>query len=66
MNKILDFFKRNKDKDLQKVAEKQLKENFGVIKSLRDYDEGKKDISTAELERRMPNIRVASKAGGNL
>ncbi len=32
----------------------------GVIKSLKDYDEGKKQISTANIERCLPNIRVTS------
>ena len=35
------------------VAKEQLKEHRDVIESLRDYDEGKKDIHTADLERRL-------------
>jgi hypothetical protein len=54
------FNKKAKNQDIEKVAEQQLKKNFGAIKSLRDYDEGKKNISTAIIEKRMPNIRVAS------
>ncbi len=42
-----------------KVVEKQLEKNRGVIESLRDYDEGKKDISTAEVERRLHDIQAA-------
>jgi hypothetical protein len=57
---IFSFFKKNKD--LKKVAEQQLEKNADIITSLRDYDEGKKDISTANLEKRLPNIRVASRA----
>ena len=49
---------RKKEKSLQQVAEKELKQNIRVIESLRDYDEGKKDISTSSLERRLRNIRV--------
>jgi len=55
---MLKFF-TTKEKNIKKVAEKQLKKNISVIKSLRDYDEGKKDISTTNIERRLPNIRVA-------
>ena len=51
-----------KQKDLKEVAEKQLRENISSIISLRDYDEGKKDISTSDIERRLPDIRVASQS----
>lgn len=44
--------------ELQEVTEKQLKENMPAIESLRDYDTGKKDISTSDIERRLPDIRV--------
>jgi hypothetical protein len=60
---MTNFWKKlfgNKNTDtVTQVAKKQLEENIGVIKSLRDYDEGKKDISTADIERRVPNLRVA-------
>ena len=58
--KILSFFVKKNKNDFDKVVEKQLKENVHVIESLRDYDIGKKDISTRTLEKRLPNIRVAS------
>jgi hypothetical protein len=60
----MKFFNKliNKEKKFKKVAEEQLEENATIIKSLRDYDEGKKDISTSELETRLPNIRVTSGA----
>lgn len=62
MNKILKFWKSNKDKkNIKAVTEKQLSKNMDVIKSLRDYDEGKKDISTNNIRRYLPDIRVASK-----
>lgn len=35
------------------VAKEQLKEHRDVIESLRDYDEGKKDIHTADLEQHL-------------
>ena len=54
------FTRKNKENQIQQVAEKQLKKNVGVIESLRDYDAGKKDISTDTAKRRLPDIRVAS------
>lgn len=56
---MFGFLKKKKD-SIKKVAEKQLEENKEVIESLRDYDEGKKDIQTRDLERRLPDIRVTS------
>jgi hypothetical protein len=57
------FFKQHKAKNTQneviRVAEKQLDENRDIIESLRDYDIGKKDISTANVERRMQDIQPA-------
>ncbi len=55
---IFDLFKKKNNNDLKELAEKELKENINILKSLRDYDQGKKEISTLELERRLPNIRV--------
>ncbi len=37
--------------EVKKIVEKKLNENRAVIESLRDYDEGKKDISTTAVER---------------
>ncbi|MBI4065830.1 hypothetical protein HY412_01385 [Candidatus Kaiserbacteria bacterium] len=54
---MFTLFKKS-DK-IQKVAEKQLKKNMSVIESLRDYDIGKKTISTRTAEQRLPHIRVA-------
>jgi hypothetical protein len=42
--------------DVLKAAEGELKKNRSVIESLRDYDAGKKDIHTADVERRLRNI----------
>ena len=50
---MFNIFKK-KNKDLKEVAEKQLNKNISVIESLRDYDTGKKDISTRIIERRLP------------
>ena len=48
-----------KKNDIKAVAERQLSENMSSIVSLKEYDEGKKDISTTDIERSLPNIRVA-------
>jgi hypothetical protein len=57
---MFEFLKRNKNKsDVLKVAEKQLRENRAALESLRDYDSGKKSISTSHVERRLGNVRVA-------
>jgi len=57
MKKLLSFLKSNKDSKAKKVIEKELKENIKVIESLRDYDQGKKEISTSELEKRLSNVQ---------
>lgn len=46
---------------LKDITEKQLNKNIEVIKSLRDYDEGKKDISTDGVERYLSGIRITPK-----
>jgi hypothetical protein len=57
---VFGFFRNRKNtRDLQEVVEKQLEKNMRVIESLRDYDTGKKDISTDTAEERLPGIRVA-------
>lgn len=57
---MFKLFKSAKDTDLRKVAEKQLQKNVRVIESLRDYDAGKKDISTRSAEEHLPGVRTAS------
>lgn len=62
-NPIMFAFLKKTDSESQKLlktAKQALEANRGVIESLRDYDAGKKDISTDTAERRLPNIRVAS------
>lgn len=53
-------FLRKKNKDIKKVAEEQLQKHIEVLQSLKDYDSGKKDISTSDIERHLPNIRLAT------
>ncbi len=59
---MFKFWKKmpeNKAKDeVVKVAEQQLEENRATIESLRDYDIGKKDIPTSDVERRLRNIQT--------
>lgn len=57
MKRFIHFFK-NSEKDFKKVVEKQLKNNARVIESLRDYDLGKKEISTSNVEKRLPDLRI--------
>lgn len=59
MTYIKNLFRKKDSSDIKEVAEKQLQENIGVIKSLRDYDEGRKEISTTNIETRLPDIRTA-------
>ena len=51
--------KNKGESEVVQVAEKQLEEKRAIIESLRDYDSGKKDIPTRDVERRLPGIRVA-------
>lgn len=55
---MLNFLKRKKNKkNFNSVAKKQLRENREVLKSLREYDEGKKEISTANVRKHLQCIR---------
>ena len=55
---MFQFWKSGNGAPIKKVAERQLRMNEDVIKSLRDHDEGKKTISTSNIERRLPSVRV--------
>ena len=52
------YRKKEDSLDIRKIAEEQLAENMEVIKSLRDYDEGKKNIQTTNIEKRLPYIQT--------
>lgn len=59
--KMFSFFKKKEEKkDVQQVAKKQLKANEAVFQSLRDYDEGKKEISTTDVKRHLQAVQSAS------
>ena len=61
MKNFFTFWKSKKNTpDLSAVTEKQLSKNIEVIKSLQDYDEGEKDISTSNVQKYLPRIRVTS------
>ncbi|MBX2866445.1 hypothetical protein KTR10_00575 [Candidatus Kaiserbacteria bacterium] len=55
---MFNFLKRKKN--ITQIAERQLKENKQVIESLRDYDEGKKVISTDNVADRLSNVQTSS------
>ena len=46
--------------DVKKVAKKQLDDNREVFESLRAYDEGEKEISTADVERHLRDLQPTS------
>ena len=48
------------ENNIEAVIEKQLAKNIEVIKSLRDYDDGKKDISITNVIKHFPNIKITS------
>tara|TARA_B100000678_G_C17744324_1_gene316041 strand:+ start:83 stop:256 length:174 start_codon:yes stop_codon:yes gene_type:complete len=57
MKKFLQKVLNNsQDKTLALLATKKIKENNEVLQSLKDYDEGKKKISTTNIEKRLSNI----------
>lgn len=54
------FTAKEKNTDIQKVAKRELKENKKVLESLRDYDEGKKEIPTTNIKRRLSGVQTTS------
>jgi hypothetical protein len=57
---MFKLFKKRKETDLTQVVERQLQKNREAIESLREYDAGRKDISTRTAEERLPGIRIAA------
>jgi hypothetical protein len=51
--------KNKAQKDVLTVAKQQLKEKRAIIESLRDYDTGKKTISTTDIAKRVRDIQTA-------
>ena len=59
MDKILTFLRlKKKTRNLEIITKEQLAKNMEVIKSLRDYDQGKKDIPTHNVQKHLPRVRV--------
>ncbi len=56
---IYSFFSKKNAPDYGKLLKKTLERNHAVIESLRDYDTGKKDISTRAVERHFPGVRTS-------
>jgi len=55
-NKIRN--KRQSEKpDIETIAEEQFKKHQAVFESLKAYDEGKKDISTANVREHLRHLR---------
>ena len=43
--------------DIKVIAKQQLDENRGVFESLKEYDEGKKDISTTNVKSHLRDLQ---------
>ena len=59
MFSILRWMKGEHNAEIMRVAKKQLAQNREVLESLRDYDAGKKDIPTTDVERRLQHLQTA-------
>lgn len=45
---------------VQDIAKKQLEENRAVFESLKQYDEGKKDIPTTHVRKHLRDLQTTS------
>ena len=57
------FWFRRKDKqaaDVTAIAHKKLDQNRAVFESLKEYDEGKKDISTTNVKEHLRDLQPTS------
>lgn len=48
--------KKSSGKSVREIAEREFRENRKVLESLRDYDAGKKEISTRDIQERMRSL----------
>lgn len=56
---LFSFFKKKKDtREVDSIAREKLAANKSVLESLRAYDQGEKEISTAGVEKRLQDIRT--------
>lgn len=44
-------------KNIRTIVKEQLKQNRAVFESLRDYDAGKKEISTTNIRKHLRNLQ---------
>jgi hypothetical protein len=58
LKKLFTKKDKNSNKNINKIAEKELRENFSAIKSLKDYDQGKKQISTNRVADRLQDLQT--------
>jgi hypothetical protein len=48
-----------KKKNIDVIAKRELRANFDVIQSLKEYDQGKKTISTDRVSGRMQDLQTS-------
>lgn len=54
---MFNFWKTTKNtNDISVIAKKQLDKNRAVFESLKAYDEGKKNISTTNIKKRLQHL----------
>lgn len=51
-------FWKKRNNNINKIAKKELRENLSVLESLKDYDQGKKEISTTKVADRMRDLQT--------
>lgn len=57
MFKFLMWRKKENSNGIKKIAKEELEKNRAVLESLRDYDQGKKEISTTNVKRHLRDIQ---------
>ena len=58
MKKVFEKFFKKKNINIDDVIKKALRDNFSVLKSLQDHDQGKKEISTTNVADRMRDLQT--------
>jgi len=57
MFKFLMWGKKEGNNTVKKLAKDELEKNRALFESLRDYDQGKKDISTTNVKRHLRDLQ---------
>ncbi len=57
MIKFWTWGKKENSNSIEKLAKEELKQNRAVFESLRDYDEGKKEISTTNVKKHLRDLQ---------